>query len=768
MEVTKSANVKGKRGFAIKNTAGMYDLFKGMTMFVVIVVHTIGLFPINMFSAEEMSDAATVINTLRANPLIVVYYLCTETVMPALFVIGGYGFRKTKIKQCIIRQFKSLMIPYLVTMMLTSIVHLVNHYLFYHYFPGAVKETFKIFMGSLLGLAKTTEYGEYTFFPNGPNWFILALFWGLIIFDILVNYVPEKFMLIVSIGLACVGWLLSLGNTFPFCISQGLISVLFINMGYFVKKKKIFTEGLTVKHWIIYILIGVIPEVVMTYMGDYFGMANDLYRFGMLSIVARGLFSIGFLYVFLLLNALRGPASMFVRHVGHNSIYILCIHTIEMMGFPLYYFANKWNGNLTSGIVLFSVIRLIAVFAICFLFVATKEKLPNIKKWIKEKTMNKDSEKKKYEIKNTAGMFDLHKGIAMIIVMIVHTMGLFPELYNFEMQKTLKMYMAASVVAFTYVLFVETMMPSLLLMSGYTYRKTTVKKSIVKQFKALIVPYLVTMMITTVLHLVFHYAFNRNKATAIIETLKVFFGNLLGLPRTTDYGPYSLFSCGPNWFLLALFWGLIIFNLLLNYVPEKYLPISALGASCIGWLIGLGGVTIPFCITQGLVSVVYICLGYYVKKKKIFIDGPNTKFRKVYIVVVLVGIVAMGFLGDYFGMAEDMYRYGIISIISKALSCVIAVYAILCLNRFRGKISSIIRFAGHYSIYILCIHTIEMKAFPSYVFSDKWHGRSLALGIFVHSISRIVLVFLACYLFVTIKDKVITMIREKKEKAVNV
>ncbi len=382
--------------------------------------------------------------------------------------------------------------------------------------------------------------------------------------------------------------------------------------------------------------------------------------------------------------------------------------------------------------------------------------------------MNKDTKKQKFEIKNTAGMFELHKGIAMILVMIVHTLGLFPEIMNIDISRDVRVYIGVSFIALAYVLFVETMMPALFLMGGYGYRKTTIKKSIIKQFKALIVPYLITVVITTAAHLFFHFFFYHNKASAIIETMKVFLGFMLGLPRTTDYGKYILFSNGPVWFLLALFWGLVIFNALLNYVPEKYLPFSAFGVSIVGWLIGRIGVTIPFCITQGLVSVVFICVGYFAKKKKIFIEGPNTPLKKAYIVFVLVAIIILAFMGDFFGMAEDAYHFGIISIISKILSSVVAVYAMLQFNRFRGKISSIIRFGGHYSIYILCIHTIEMKAYPSYVFSDVWHGKNLAYGILVHSTVRVVLVFLACYLFVTIKSKVINTMQEKREKNNNV
>ena len=60
-----------------------------------------------------------------------------------------------------------------------------------------------------------------------------------------------------------------------------------------------------------------------------------------------------------------------------------------------------------------------------------------------------------------------------------------------------------------------------------------------------------------------------------------------------------------------------------------------------------------------------------------------------------------------------------------------------------------------------------MKAFPSYLFADKRYV-NLAVTIIIHSVLRIAIVFLICYIFITVKDKVITMIRERKEKKVNV
>lgn len=373
-----SNEAAAKKGFNIKNTAGMFDLFKGVTMLTVIIVHTMGLFPI--LSLKGVGSIRESLRYSFSNPLFVIFQIFTTSLMPSMFIVSGYGFRKSGIKQCIKRQFKTLMIPYLITAIITAIVHLIDHYAFYHYLPGAIKETGKILGGSLLGLAKTTQYGDVMLFANGPNWFILALFWGLIVFDIVLTYVPENKLFLTVLLSALVGWILSFGNTFPLCISQGFVSVLYIYLGYYAKKKKLFTSGLTAKNWGLFVLFCIIPQLIMTCMGGYFGMADDAYGFGIISIVEQGLFSIFFLYLFLPLNRFRGKIAMFIRSIGRYSIYILCIHTIEMMGFPLYYFANNWTGNIFLGTAIFAIVRVAVVIIICYLFVTVKDFVVSRKK----------------------------------------------------------------------------------------------------------------------------------------------------------------------------------------------------------------------------------------------------------------------------------------------------------------------------------------------------------------------------------------------------
>ena len=365
----------------VKNTAGMFDLLKGIAMISVIFLHTYELFVSANVSVDGERAIAENANLLSMM-VDTVSGMLGRSLMPGLFVVCGYGFRKTSIKKCFEHQAKALLVPYAITMGLASVLHLITHFSLYRYFKGSLIETGRIFLGSLLGLSRTTYYFDIKIFSNGPNWFLLALFWGLILFDVILNYVPEKYIPITVFVAGVIGWLISLGNTVPFCLSQGFISVLYIFMGYSIKKKKLFTKGLGNRAALIvsaYIILVLLPYGTMQFMGYADDMADSLYPFGIITIVLKGLASVLTVYLFLLLNVFRGPVSSFVRKIGRYSIYVICIHTIEMMGFPLYYFVNKCESDSALVPLVFAIVRTVVVIGICFAFVNIKGYLGNKK-----------------------------------------------------------------------------------------------------------------------------------------------------------------------------------------------------------------------------------------------------------------------------------------------------------------------------------------------------------------------------------------------------
>ena len=107
-------------------------------------------------------------------------------------------------------------------------------------------------------------------------------------------------------------------------------------------------------------------------------MASNRYGAGFLTIVVEGILSIVLIYVFLIMNNVRGKISNLLRTVGRVSIYVLAIHNIEMMGagkYIQYDFANNWHGDLLLRSIIIFGIRVIVVMAITYTFVWLKEKI---------------------------------------------------------------------------------------------------------------------------------------------------------------------------------------------------------------------------------------------------------------------------------------------------------------------------------------------------------------------------------------------------------
>jgi hypothetical protein len=363
-----------KNKYVIKNTLGMFDLLKGWMMILMVMAHTYGLFNV----VEEYGGFEEFL--AAQNPIvlfiILVFVLFGEAAMPALFIASGYGFRKTTFKKCVQKQYKMLIIPYLITMCATTAFHFV--YYFLRYRPGGratTVQTLKLLAGFILGMSNEETYFGVHIGVCGPVWFLLALFIGNVIFNELVNRFEGKMLLIVSVLVSLVGWLLSLGKYLPWTISQSLVAVLYICLGYMAKKNKIFT---TVKNPVLRVVAIVVIAAAATVLRVFgeFNMALNAYYFGPATIIVTGLSACLFIYLFLYLNRFKGKVTELVRKIGRLSLYVLCVHTVEIMGMGVYAqydFVNNFNGNkLTASWIVFGV-RLVLVFGGTFLFVWIKD-----------------------------------------------------------------------------------------------------------------------------------------------------------------------------------------------------------------------------------------------------------------------------------------------------------------------------------------------------------------------------------------------------------
>lgn len=354
-----------KKKYAIKNTLGMYDMLKGIIMIMTMFAHTYGI-----------------IQAFIGNPIgvvvIVLFGFFGDTAMPILFIVSGYGFRKTPIGKYIAKQFNALVIPYAITTLITVILHIVAYYLLYGGFRYSIKESIRLLASFLLCLTKESTIAGHELGACGPAWFLIALFIGNVVFNFLLQHFRDKKLIIISAAVACIGWLVSFAPITLLGISQGLVAVFFICIGYMLKKNKVFTSPME-KRKKIQLTIGVlIILVVIKLLAGDFNIALEQYGWGPISIAVIGMASIIFIYYALYLNRFTGKFCMLIRNIGRQSLYIMCIHTIEIMAvgsYIQYDTVNNWNGNMLLCTCAIFLVRVIVVVAATFGFVWIKGRL---------------------------------------------------------------------------------------------------------------------------------------------------------------------------------------------------------------------------------------------------------------------------------------------------------------------------------------------------------------------------------------------------------
>ena len=95
---------------------------------------------------------------------------------------------------------------------------------------------------------------------------------------------------------------------------------------------------------------------------------------GPVSIFLDGAVGYGIIRLFLKLQRrLDGPISHAIEWVGRRSLFIFCIHTVELTAIPWYLMAAKYADRPVQGMLLQFVFSLVSIFAITELLMRRKE-----------------------------------------------------------------------------------------------------------------------------------------------------------------------------------------------------------------------------------------------------------------------------------------------------------------------------------------------------------------------------------------------------------
>ena len=330
-------------------------------------------------------------------------------------------------------------------------------------------------------------------------------------------------------------------------------------------------------------------------------------------------------------------------------------------------------------------------------------------------------------MKKRIDWIDIAKGLAIVLMMVGHTIP-----YN---------HLNYFIFSFHMALFV--------ILSGITYKipkdKNELKVRIIKYVKRLAIPYVFVLFVCSCIKYV-----EAADKLSILSFLKQFIKNVLW-GNACDYTLFgkNFIGVGPIWFLIALFFAKVLFDII-NYKIDNKNVYTSIIIYCFFALLGveIGKVVwLPQSLDLVFVFLLYLYIGFLFHKyyKKI------SKYKiQIFLICFLIWASCLGF-NMYTELAIRSYPNGFLSVIES----ICASYCIIELCKIFER-NNVLRFVfvkiGIISLTILCVHSIE------YALGDWVYY--LHVSVYLIAIIRVLAVLVVSFLVAYIK-KWIIMLKDK-------
>ena len=211
---------------------------------------------------------------------------------------------------------------------------------------------------------------------TGALWFLLATFQTWCMYYLLMRLKDARLRLLLVILGAVVGMGLLPLHDYTYIIPQSLLMLPYIYGGYLIREKGLFNKK--VPAWLLAAMS--IPALVLAAFGKI-DVIMDVADFGVVNIAAQLLFGFALIYITLLINEKEWKWTEWLMTIGRYSLWVLCIHSIEMSVVPwdvLWHFVDP---NSIIGIMAHFVLRCIGILVCC---VALRKGQSLLHKWKKQ------------------------------------------------------------------------------------------------------------------------------------------------------------------------------------------------------------------------------------------------------------------------------------------------------------------------------------------------------------------------------------------------
>lgn len=352
------------------------------------------------------------------------------------------------------------------------------------------------------------------------------------------------------------------------------------------------------------------------------------------------------------------------------------------------------------------------------------------------------------DFKFNIGTFDLFKGIAMLLVIMNHSIIL-------EMEKNGAIINGLIVAMYAVGVGI---MPAFFMVMGYSSSRYKKFDLILNKIDLLLKPFLIVMIITVFLNCLIHYCFFRYLPGAIDESIKVLMGFLFGLPKNKMILGKMCFFCGASWFFVASIWGQIIANFIMKVDKNFIRFLIVLLLSFIAW--GLQKSEIYYwSIPQGIWAAIFMICGIYINQKKLLYKKWNIYNSFLVMLALFIFLLGVWYTKEFDSMAYGIWNLNIISLFSDIYIGFTVLYFSTVIDKNENFIYKFIKYLGRNSLAILCVHSIEMIVLPWYLFEQKLNFNKNIISFMVF-FSRLMIILLFIPIMKWILNKTVYLKRK--------
>lgn len=282
--------------------------------------------------------------------------------IPAFYMICGYGIRKRTMRGAVKGQLRYFWKPYLYVTLSVLVLVICKKLITGNSIAIALQH-------QVLPFLFASSQGNHRLFglqmnSIGPLWF----FWVYAIAGILVNWYLQQeqtlFQVMLTVLATSLGMILT-RFVLPWCIQQILICSGYMYVGWLLKKSKALTHRLPIPMMITTHAICMLSICMGGYMSisaNGYGSAADLLIGYMAGIVL--------FYIAAAPRHLDGRMSERICWMGRNSLYICCIHTVAFIVGPWTRIAENYSDRPWIGLIIELLIQLVSAIGGCYLLLA--------------------------------------------------------------------------------------------------------------------------------------------------------------------------------------------------------------------------------------------------------------------------------------------------------------------------------------------------------------------------------------------------------------